>query len=71
MDLYRLRMIGKPRFTLFGLWNILRLKHYKGKISYTDMDPGLLDLKGDVHSENWYTLHKGWNTNVKFLMIFR
>ncbi|KAF4670196.1 Sphingosine kinase 2 [Perkinsus chesapeaki] len=28
------RFIGEARFTLYGLWRILRLRHYQGRISY-------------------------------------
>jgi len=48
-----LRPLGKLRFTVYGLWNILMLKKYQAKISYTTETTELPSINEEITGEGW------------------
>jgi len=48
-----LRSLGKLRFTFSGLWNIMLMKKYHAKITYTMTNQELPGIDEDLKGEEW------------------
>jgi hypothetical protein len=53
---FRLRPLGKFRFTVCGLYNIAKLKRYHARISYTTEAKDLPKINEDIKGEGWQEL---------------
>ena len=65
-----MRPLGDLRFTLHGLWNILMLKKYHAKFTYTSTDAQLPNINEEIKGEGWNTSH-GKLQKSTFILFFR
>ena len=69
-----MRKLGDLRFTLHGLWNIIKLHKYHAKFSYTETDAELPNINEEISGEGWFTSH-GNHGNVSkahfFIEVYR
>ena len=49
----KLRALGKTRFTLYGIWNVLNMRKYNGKFMYTTSDVEVPDINTEIKGNEW------------------